>query len=168
MSPKSIRDANHRGTVQISATTRSGIVSAAVAIAAACSSPPAAAPGSGASPDVSTQTRNGSVGDTLHVPLGRSASVDGGRLVVTFVSRGPDSRCPANVVCVWMGDAAVRIGARIGNTSVERDLHTGVEPHGLSIDGYLVTVVGMLPYPGTEAAEAPNAAPTVLVQVTRR
>jgi hypothetical protein len=154
--------------VQFSATTRSGILSAAVAIAAACSSPPAAAPGSGgASPDVGAQTRSAALGDTLHIQLGRSVPVDRGRLVLTFVARGTDSRCPANVVCVWMGDAVVRIAARAGNTSVERQLHTGIEPHSLAINGYVVTVVGLLPYPGTAAPQAPPAAPVVLLRVTR-
>jgi hypothetical protein len=156
-----------RNTVHFSATTRSAIISAAVAIAAACSSSPAAAPGSGASPDVNTQAQSASLGDTLQVPLGRSASVDGGRLVLTFVSRGTDSRCPANVVCVWMGDAPVRIAARTRTTSVERDLHTGIEPHSLPVNGYVVTVVGLLPYPGTTAPAAPPATPTVLLRVTR-
>lgn len=93
--------------------------------------------------------------------------MDAGRLVLTFVSRGTDSRCPAHVVCVWMGDAAVRIGARAGNTSVERELHTGLDPHSLTVNGYVVTVVGLLPYPGTETPERPSATPTVLLRVTR-
>jgi hypothetical protein len=104
-----------------------------------------------------------SLDDTLHIQLGRSASVDGGRLVLTFVSRGADSRCPANVVCVWMGDALVRIAARIGSTSLERELHTGLEPHSLNVNGYVVTVVGLLPYPGTGV----TGTPTVLLRVTR-
>jgi hypothetical protein len=137
----------------------------AIAVAAACSSPPAAATGSaGASPDAGSQPR-ASLGDTVHIALGRTATVDSGRLLLTFVARGPDSRCPANVVCVWMGDVAVRIAARVGGTSVERELHTGLEPHSLSLDRYLVTVVGMLPYPGTAAAEAPAAVPTVWLVV---
>jgi hypothetical protein len=153
--------------VYLAATTRSGIFGAAVAVAAACSTPPAGAPGSSAaSPDAGT-TRSASLGDTLHIQLGRSASVDDGRLVLTFVSRGTDSRCPANVVCVWMGDAPVRVAARAGNMSVERELHTGVEPHSFAINGYTVTVIGLLPYPGTGTAGAPDAAPTVLLRVTR-
>ena len=144
-------------------TTRSTFLGPALAIATACSSPPAAAPGStGASPDAGTDVR-ASLDDTLHIQLGRSASVDGGRLVLTFVSRGADSRCPANVVCVWMGDALVRIAARIGSTSLERELHTGLEPHSLNVNGYVVTVVGLLPYPGTGV----TGTPTVLLRVTR-
>jgi hypothetical protein len=148
--------------------TRSRILIAAVALTAACASPPAAAPGSGASARAAGTQTGASVGDTVHIELGRSAPVDGAQLVLTFVARGADSRCPANVVCVWMGDVPVRIAARAGNTSVERELHTGVEPHSLTIDGYVVTVVGVLPYPGTEAPDAPPAPPTVLLHVTRK
>jgi hypothetical protein len=103
----------------------------------------------------------------LQIALGRRASVDGGRLVLTFVARGADSRCPANVVCVWMGDAAVRVAARVANTSVERELHTGIEPHSFTVNGYVVTVVGLLPYPGTPSADVPGATPTVLLHVSR-
>lgn len=151
------------------ATTRMRILSAAVALAVACSSPPAGAPGSGAaSADASTDTRSAALGDTVRIPLGRSASVDGGRLVLTFRARGTDSRCPANVVCVWMGDVAVRIAARAGRTSAEAELHTGIEPHSLTVDNYVVTVVGLLPYPGAEPPGSSTAAPTVLLTVARR
>jgi hypothetical protein len=141
---------------------------AAIALAAACSAPPAGAPGSGgASPDPSAQTRTTALGDTVHIELGRSASVDRGRLVLTFLSRGADSRCPANAVCVWMGDVAVRIAARGGNASTERELHTGVGPDAFTVNGYVVTLVGVLPYPGTELPNVPPATPTVLLSVTR-
>ena len=153
--------------VQFAALIRSKALTAAVGFTVACSAPPAATPGA-ASPDADAPTQSGSLGDTLHIELGRSASVDGGRLVVKFVSRGADSRCPANVVCVWMGDVAARIAARVGNRTVERELHTGLEPHSLTADAYVVTLVGLLPYPGTEAAEVPSARPTALVRVTGR
>jgi hypothetical protein len=159
-------DTNSRNPVRSYLGRRSGLIVAAACIAA-CSSPPAAAPGSGAIPDANAQTKSAALGDTVHIELGRSASVDRGRLLLTFVSRGADSRCPANVVCVWMGDVAVRIAARAGAASVERDLHTGVEPHALTIDGYIVTVVGLLPYPGTESPNAPAGSPTVLLRVTK-
>jgi hypothetical protein len=152
--------------VQLPALIRSGALTTAVALTVACSAPPAAAPAAG-SPDASAPTQSVSLGDTLRIELGRSASVDGGRLVVKFVSRGADSRCPANVVCVWQGDVAVRIAARVGNTTVERELHTGLEPHSLTVARYVVTLVGLLPYPGTEAANVPSARPTALLRATR-
>ena len=127
-----------------------------LAIGGACTSPSAAAPGASASPDPGAQTR-APLGDTVHVQLGRSASVDAGRLVLTFLSHGTDSRCAANVVCVWAGDVPVRIAARTGRTSAEVELHTGLEPHSLTVDGYVVTLVGFLPYPGTNDRSAPTA-----------
>jgi hypothetical protein len=146
-------------------TTRISILPALAALAVGCSSPPAGAPGSAAAPDAGSQVISASVGDTLRIPVGRSASVDNGRLVLRFVSRGADSRCPANVVCVWMGDAQVRIAARAGNASTERDLHTGLEPRSLTVGGYLVRVVGLLPYPGTTTGDA---VPVVLLMVERQ
>jgi hypothetical protein len=83
--------------------------------------------------------------------------------VLTFRSHGADSRCPATVVCVWMGDVAMRIAARAGRTTAEVDLHTGLDPRMVSIDRYVVKVVGMLPYPGTTASDA---TPTALLLVT--
>jgi hypothetical protein len=139
-------------------------MTAVLTLAAACSSSPAAAPGSGGlPPDASAESRGGPVDDTLRVEVGRTATADNGRLAVTFAARLSDSRCPANVVCVWMGDAAVRISARAGRTTVERDLHTGIEPHSLSVDRYTITVVGLTPYPGTED----GGVPTVIVRVER-
>jgi hypothetical protein len=139
---------------------RTLLFAATIAIAAACSSPPAAATGS---PGGASDSRGGPLDDTLHVALGRSATADNGRLVLTFAARLADSRCPANVVCVWEGDATVRVSARVGRTTVERDLHTGVEPRTLSVDGYVVSVVGLTPYPGTDD----RGTPTAILRVTR-
>jgi len=144
---------------------RAFVLSAVLTLIAACSSAPAAAPGSGgASPDPAAESRGGPLDDTLHVELGRTATADNGRLAVTFAARLSDSRCPANAVCVWMGDAAVRISARAGRTTVERELHTGIEPHSLSVDRYTVTIVGLTPYPGAES----TGVPTAVLRVERR
>jgi hypothetical protein len=149
-------------------TTRSKILSAAVVLVAGCSSPPAAVPGSRtAARDASTQTPSAALGDTVRIELGKTASVDDGRLTLRFISRGPDSRCPATVVCVWMGDIGVRLGARVDDSSLERELHTGIEPRSFTTSGYTVSLVGVLPYPGTSAAEGPASTPMVLVVVSR-
>ncbi|MFN2566335.1 MAG: hypothetical protein ABR499_15165 [Gemmatimonadaceae bacterium] len=153
--------------MHVSTSRRLSLLSAAFALAAACSAPSAATGSAGAGRDAGTASRAAVLDDTLHVQLGRSATTDRGRLALTFLARLSDSRCPADVVCVWMGDAAVRIAARVGGTSVERELHTGLEPHSLSVDRYTVTVVGLLPYPGTESAGAPTATPTVVLRVVR-
>jgi hypothetical protein len=144
---------------------RTILLYAAIAAGAACSSPPAAAPGPGsASPSGSTETRSAALGDTIQIRLGHSASVDNGRLVLTFRSHGSDSRCPATVVCVWMGDVSMRIAARAGRRTSEVDLHTGLEPRALTVDRYVVKAIGMLPYPGTTPSDV--VTPTALLLVT--
>lgn len=116
-------------------------------MAAACSS--GVVPVQNASlPDASTQS--GPRTDTLSIRLGQTATVDGGRLALTFDTRVADSRCPANVVCVWAGDAHVRLTARIsGGATTAADLHSTTPPIKLSVDRYAITMIGMTPYPGT-------------------
>jgi hypothetical protein len=153
--------------VNVKTIARATIPSAVIAFVAACSSPPA--PGSrSASPDAATETASAALGDTVRIRLGRTVSVDNRRLLLTFRSHGSDSRCPANVTCVWEGSVAVRLGARAGSTSADVELHTGLEPRTLAIDGYVVKLVGMLPYPGTSDAEHLNAPRIALVAVTAR
>jgi hypothetical protein len=129
------------------------LILAAFVVAAACKSQPG--------PAVGASSQGAPLVDTLRVELGKSAAAAGGRLVATFAAQLGDSRCPANATCVWMGDAAVRIVARVGRTSVDRVVHTGVEPRNLTVDRYTIAVVGLLPYPGTGV----KGTPTVLLEV---
>jgi hypothetical protein len=125
-----------------------------IAAAAACSSA-TVSERDATSPTASTQS--GPRTDTLSIRLGQSASVDGGRFEIKFETRVADSRCPANVVCVWAGDAHVRLTTRIsGGASIASDLHSTTPPTKLTIDRYTITMVGMTPYPGTgRDADAP-------------
>jgi hypothetical protein len=128
----------------------------AIAAAAACSS--AVAPGrDAASLDASEQSSSGARTDTTSVRLGSTATFDGGRLELTFDARVADSRCPANVVCVWAGDAHARIKTRVaGGAVAASELHSTLEPLKLKIDRYTISMVGMTPYPGTgRDAETP-------------
>jgi len=115
---RSLRDDMPRKPVHVSAIPKRLVLSAALAVAAACSSSPAAAPGSTTAPQDAADARGGPLDDTLPVALGRSASVDAGRLVLTFVARLSDSRCPANVVCVGSGDVAQRVTCRADDMRV--------------------------------------------------
>jgi hypothetical protein len=114
---------------------------------AACSS--AVAPTRDAlSPDASVLT--GARTDTVSVRLGSSAVLDGGRLELKFEARVAESRCPANVTCVWAGDAHVRLITRVaGGTATEVDLHTALQPNTLKVDCYTISMIGLTPYPGT-------------------
>jgi len=135
--------------------------SIALAAAAACSSA-VASERDVSSP--STSTQSGPRTDTLSIRLGQSALVDGGRLELKFDTRVADSRCPANVVCVWAGDAHVRLTTRLsGGASTTSDLHSTTPPITLKVDRYTITMIGMTPYPGTGRD---GDAPVVILRVS--
>ncbi len=81
---------------------------------------------------------------------GETASAGGGMLLVTFLAVGNDSRCPADVVCVWEGDAELHFrlaSEKSGAAAVIDTLHTTLPPQAVSYLGYTVTVKGLQPYP---------------------
>lgn len=103
--------------------------------------------------------------DTLSIPLAEERSANDGRVRVRFVTLVSDSRCPANAVCVWEGDASVRLLVRVGGTTRDTVLHTFLEPRSLSIGRYVITITRVLPYPGTYPENVPPPRPTVLVSI---
>lgn len=56
---------------------------------------------------------------------GNTAVVPGGNTVVRFEGVFEDSRCPGDAICVWAGDATVRLAVlTTGDASASYDLHT--------------------------------------------
>lgn len=82
---------------------------------------------------------------------GERADVGQGMLLITFLSVVSDSRCPADVVCVWQGDGAVLLrveSLRTEAPSVLLDtLHTELQPRAADYLGYTIILNGLLPYP---------------------
>ena len=48
-------------------------------------------------------------GEAFTLGIGQSARVSGEDLVITFEEVTGDSRCPREVMCVWAGEAKIRI-----------------------------------------------------------
>lgn len=89
---------------------------------------------------------------------GERASVDGGALLITFLSVANDSRCPSDAVCVWQGDAAMVVRIEGGHSeapTVVDTLHTELEPRAVKYIGFTVAVKGLLPYP--KSSEDPGS-----------
>jgi len=132
----------------------------AAAALAACSS--------AAAPRLDDQTPSTSqtparVVDTLSIGLGQSATFDAGRLEIRFEARVGDSRCPANVVCFWQGDAHAKIVTRVaGGAGVTSSLHSTIEPRKVTVDRYTISMVGLTPFPGTGRD---SETPTLIVRV---
>jgi hypothetical protein len=138
-------------------------VLATIAIACVAGASACTAPGGGNIPPESQPAVHGD--DTLTVGIGQRVSPPGGAYAVRFVRLVADSRCAANVVCVWQGDAAVRVElAPAGRGAVEGTVHTALEPKTLSADAYTLSVVDVVPHPG---ASDSAATPQVRVRVVR-
>lgn len=87
------------------------------------------------------------VGQEFTLAPGETASLRGRSTSVRFVGVSGDSRCPADAICIQLGDAIVRIEVLSSGGGVTAyDLHTNdLRPvaHGTLI----ITLVQLLPYP---------------------
>lgn len=104
--------------------------------------------------------------DSVRVSRLEPVTLDGGRLTVSFTDLA-DSRCPANVVCAWEGDAAATLRLDARGAVATPVLHTRLEPKRVVHAGYEVTLLHVEPYPGTEPENA-RVVPTAVLKVTRR
>jgi hypothetical protein len=79
---------------------------------------------------------------------GEAAAIDGAGLRVQFMRVMGDSRCPADAICVWVGDATVVVRVFAGTGTSDYDLHTNnslqsTVDHG----GVRISLVRLQPYP---------------------
>ena len=88
----------------------------------------------------------GELTEPLRVRLGHTLRLGDG-LRITFERVEEDSRCPRLVVCVWSGDAAVRL--RLGHPSGQAvvTLHTALDPREVVHAGYAVRLHRLDPEP---------------------
>ena len=76
---------------------------------------------------------------------GQTAQV--GSLRITFTGVTGDSRCPVDVVCVWEGDAVVRLSLRQSSGDAEtRELHTA-DGRAVTFGGFSIALVRLDPAP---------------------
>ncbi|MEW6652714.1 MAG: hypothetical protein AB1394_04500 [Bacteroidota bacterium] len=66
-------------------------------------------------------------------------------MLVTFTGIVQDSRCPIDVICVWQGDAEIKLKLSKGSFNKEVILHTGLIPNSVLFDGYEITLSRLLP-----------------------
>jgi hypothetical protein len=79
---------------------------------------------------------------------GETVAIDGTGLRVQFIRVAGDSRCPADALCIWIGDATVQLRASNGRDTRDYDLHTFNSEQG-TIDhrGMRISLVQLQPYP---------------------
>jgi hypothetical protein len=81
-------------------------------------------------------------------------SIDGQTLQICFDALLSDSRCPINAVCVWQGEATVKLSLHANGTEKSFKLSTINNPptfrNDTTISGYKIKLVSVSPYPGSD------------------
>jgi len=116
------------------------LVLAAAFIAAACS-------GNATSPEGDSGAQHQvEVGQTVTLKLGETAAVRGTAVTIKFSSVEADSRCPIDALCVWQGDAHIRLDlANVRGPVSKADVHTTLDPHSTEFAGYKITLKEVSP-----------------------
>jgi len=94
----------------------------------------------------------------FQIRVGQSALVSSENITVGFTAVTSDSRCGKGEVCIWEGDAAVRVWLEVnGGQREERELHTASrEANAANFGDYNVRLVALLPPPLSGRAIAAN------------
>jgi hypothetical protein len=106
-------------------------------------------------------------GAPFQLKLGESVKLGSNGPSVFFASVGHDSRCPADVTCVWAGDAAVELRLGIDGVRRQVELHTSQEPRQAAIGDYLLVLDDLLPAPRSGTMPRSNDYVAVLRVATR-
>ena len=114
-----------------------------VALAAACSSAPAADPGR-------------TLGERFSLRSGESARIRGERATIVFERIVSDSRCAVDVQCIRAGEARAAFRLETGGAAeISFELDTDRE-RTREVGGYRVTLIGVSPTPRSTVRVAPG------------
>ncbi len=84
-------------------------------------------------------------------------TVDSGSKLTFKLIEVKDTRCPANVNCVWSGNAVVKISIAKGKSAAKTfELNTALEPKIISYQGYEITLTELSPTPKSTDTSAKN------------
>lgn len=118
----------------------------ALAVAlAACSSGGTGPTGSG-TPEPS--------GGTLTLGVGDMATLPGTSITLAFHAVTEDSRCPADAVCVWEGNAQVAVTLASAAGRLDGRLNTTSEPRRIEFGGVALALASLVPYPAAQPIDA--------------
>lgn len=84
------------------------------------------------------------------VRYGQTAAVAGSSLRVRFAELAEESRCPKNVVCVWMGNAKIRLDVTSNGRTESVELNTAGNsqfPREATVFGTTIRLIDLQPYP---------------------
>jgi hypothetical protein len=89
------------------------------------------------------------LGSEFVLHMSQSAEIVDEDMRITFVNVTADSRCPADVMCVWQGRAETQVFVQKGDEEFIVTLSIGGDssPEESIFDSYLIQLVELSPYP---------------------
>ena len=103
------------------------------------------------SPHSKGRTQVARLGREFRLRARHQVTLKGESLRIKFVEVKEDSRCPADVKCIWAGNAAVRLDVSIrGRGSKSLTLNTTGNLPPLDYRGYKIRLVELSPYPRSD------------------
>lgn len=92
--------------------------------------------------------------------MGQNATLQGTDIAVEFSHISDDSRCPADVVCVWEGEVTAKLHITQNNNTQEVNLTLSSRDTSLSVhesNGFRIELLSVEPYPQTSQPIAISA-----------
>ena len=97
-------------------------------------------------------------GVAFSLPLGKTAVVNGNNARISFNKVTDDSRCPADVVCIWAGDAKIQLTVARNGSPAETRIISITSPNNEVVSGDLrIRFVGLAPAPRQSEPSAGRA-----------
>ena len=97
------------------------------------------------------------IGSEFQLRPSESVSVENTDVELRFDVVTSDSRCPADAICVWQGDATAVFSVRLSDSSSSSlTLHTTGEDRRASASGLTLTLVRLDPYPYSSHPISPS------------
>jgi hypothetical protein len=129
---------------------RNILLSALALTAVTASSAPAASKDSTRHPPVTI-----GLGRAFELALGQKARLGtADHLTIVFSRVLEDSRCPANALCVWAGNARIELRlASVTQAPASVQLNTFLPPNAAAYGSYRISLLALQPYPGLSSGQ---------------
>ena len=105
-------------------------------------------------------------GQSFSLPEGKTATVNGTGVKITFTSVKTDSRCPTDVQCVWAGEAKIELSVSAGGAAETKIVSLTPPDNETTVGDTRIRFVGLLPVPRQADRDKPREYVAQLV-VTR-
>jgi len=97
-------------------------------------------------------------GVTFDLPVGKTASLNGDGVRITFKQVKEDSRCPTDVTCIWAGDARIELTiSRSGSSDDTKILSLSAANSEARSGDLQIRFVGLTPVPRQADGNTPRA-----------